>query len=289
VPSLFSTDECDFREAPSSHSDSIAEETAYLREESAMPCPLRDPSLGSTTSDATDSRSPRELRRIYTDHIEPGHAIRLPASNIMIWCNGDVYIGDFTVNTVRHGHGTLHFAAGGEYVGDWHHNEMHGVGTRRYPNGNVYVGPYSHNRREGEAGRMYFANGDMYWGNWYGNNMHGQGRYYYASGQRFEGNLVHNQRSGKGKVQRTDGALEIFQYVNDERVGKGVRFSVKCIKAWVLWKPNKAINTDQAGKVACIMERKRITIAEAVSLVYEIETASASHETDMMMACRIVH
>jgi hypothetical protein len=66
----------------------------------------------------------------------------------MIWWNGDVYQGNFS-NDERQGHGTLYFAAsssstefasddGGEYVGEWLQDQMHGSGTRRYPNGNVY-------------------------------------------------------------------------------------------------------------------------------------------------------
>ena len=199
----------------------------------------------------------------------------------MIWSNGDVYRGSF-VQDYREGHGTLSFAAphgsvhqdGGEYVGDWHKDQMHGSGTRRYPNGDVYMGDYVKGVRQGQ-GRFYYANGDLYWGSWQSNQMHGPGRYYYASGQRFEGIFQHGKRTGKGKMQRTDGTLEIFQYVNDQRVGQGVRWSVDRSKAWRLWMPsNGGRTTSHNNKTMSALQKQKMTIAEAVSLVYDIEKAA---------------
>jgi len=199
----------------------------------------------------------------------------------MTWSNGDVYTGAF-VNDQRQGHGTLVFAYGskdqGEYVGGWLDNVMHGQGTRRYPNGDVYVGEYRQGKRHGE-GRFYYANGDMYWGEWCNNNMHGPGRYYYASGQRFEGFFLNNKRTGKGKLQRTDGSLEIFQYMNDQRVGQGVRWSTDRTKAWRLWVHSSRLS--ERGS-APAYETKKITTAEAVSLVNEIEQAAATSIEELL-------
>jgi hypothetical protein len=202
----------------------------------------------------------------------------------IIWWNGDVYQGSF-VNDTREGHGTLTFGSpsgannqtedAGEYVGEWRQNQMHGSGTRRYPNGDVFMGDYENGKRQGQ-GRFYYANGDMYWGGWHNNQMHGEGRYYYASGQRFEGRFAYNKRTGKGKVQRTDGSLEIFQYVNDQRVGQGVRWSPSRAKAWRLWKP---LTRRKWGPV---LEQKRISIADAVTVVYEIGLAASNVEEDMI-------
>ena len=170
----------------------------------------------------------------------------------MVWSNGDVYRGAFVCD-MRQGHGTLTFAPpqspnnaykdGGEYVGDWYQDLMQGNGTRRY------------------------ANGDLYWGRWQNNQMHGQGRYYYASGQRFEGLFLHSKRAGKGKLQRTDGTIEIFQYVNDQRVGQGIRWSADRSKAWRLWMPSSAAK-------GAPLQKQKISIAEAVSLDYDIEQAA---------------
>ena len=198
----------------------------------------------------------------------------------MIWNNGDVFQGNFVCGQ-RQGNGTLHFASpspkvadGGEYVGEWYQDEMHGKGTRRYPNGDVYMGDYIKSVREGQ-GRFYYANGDLYWGSWEANQMHGHGRYYYATGQRFEGDFIRGKRNGKGKLQRTDGTVEIFQYVNDQRVGQGVRWSADRSMAWRLWTPrNRHVQSQSKQNNTPTMEKHRLTAAEAVSLVYEIEQAA---------------
>jgi len=200
----------------------------------------------------------------------------------MVWSNGDTYTGAF-FKDCRQGHGVLTFSSrdpsqtdGGEYVGDWKANQMHGSGTRRYPNSDVYMGEYVNGKRDGE-GRFYYANGDLYWGDWKENQMHGNGRYYYLSGQRFEGTFTSSKRNGKGKLQRVDGTLEIFQYVNDQRVGQGVRWSEDRTKAWRLWAPKTSTGQANFGSQ---MEKQSISIAEAVSLDYEIEQAALCYAKD---------
>ncbi|GAX16396.1 hypothetical protein FisN_10Hh371 [Fistulifera solaris] len=201
---------------------------------------------------------------------------------VMAWSNGDVFKGAF-VNDKRCGHGTIEFNGvnqdGGEYVGEWRDDKMHGDGTRRYPNGDMYVGNFDEGKREGE-GRFYFSNGDMYFGQWKNNQMHGPGHYYFSSGTRFEGMFLFNRRNGKGKTQGgSSGSIDIFQYINDERVGQGVRFDAKRTRAWRLVpRVNGAIR--QIGSPP--LERHRITIPEAVSLVYEIENASSSYIEDLL-------
>ncbi|GAX23103.1 hypothetical protein FisN_25Lh060 [Fistulifera solaris] len=204
----------------------------------------------------------------------------------MTWSNGDVYKGQF-VNDRRSGHGVLTFASdtqhdNGEYVGDWANDNMHGSGTRRYPNGDVYVGKYANGKREGE-GRFYFANGDLYFGEWENNQMHGSGLYYFSSGVRFEGTFLYNKRNGKGKTQNESGYIDIFQYINDERVGQGVRFNDKRTQAWRLT-PRHDGTIRQNG--AAPLERQRISVAEAVSLVYEIEQA-AQYSNDELISSRL--
>mmetsp|Transcript_23521 Transcript_23521/g.44732 ORF Transcript_23521/g.44732 Transcript_23521/m.44732 type:complete len:421 (-) Transcript_23521:164-1426(-) len=177
----------------------------------------------------------------------------------MRWANGDKYVGEFYEGT-RQGSGTLNFADSSEYVGDWWNNYMHGSGTRRFVNGDIYVGDYRYSKREG-SGRFYFTNGDLYYGNWKDDKMEGFGRYYYHSGQRFEGYFKDGRRNGKGKLQRTDGSLDLYRYEDDRRVGAGVRWSADRTKAWRL------------DLVRGSVRAKKITVAEAVSLVYQIEGA----------------
>lgn len=57
-------------------------------------------------------------------------------------------------------------------------------------------------------------------------------------------------RNGRGKYQLTDGRVEIYRYVNDSRVGDGVRWSADRKKAWKM-------NDSKA---------KRITLEEATAI-----------------------
>mmetsp|Transcript_870 Transcript_870/g.1589 ORF Transcript_870/g.1589 Transcript_870/m.1589 type:complete len:103 (+) Transcript_870:197-505(+) len=72
----------------------------------------------------------------------------------------------------------------------------------------------------------------MYVGDWKDDTIHGFGRYYYNNGHSFEGMFRNGKRNGRGKYQLTDGRVEIYRYVNDSRVGDGVRWSANRTKAW---------------------------------------------------------
>lgn len=58
-------------------------------------------------------------------------------------------------------------------------------------------------------------------------------------------------RNGRGKYQLTDGRVEIYRYVNDNRVGDGVRWSSDREKAWKM----------NGGKVV-----KRISMEDATAI-----------------------
>jgi hypothetical protein len=148
------------------------------------------------------------------------------------WANGDKYDGQFW-NGMRHGVGKLMFADGSEYDGWWRYNRMDGHGTRRFPNGNLYVGNYSDGRRNGN-GRHIFANGDQYVGIFKDDAMHGAGRYYFKNNESFEGAFNRGRKEGRGKYQWSDGTIDIIGYVNDIRAGEGVRYSADRKKAWKL-------------------------------------------------------
>lgn len=196
----------------------------------------------------------------------------------LIWSNGDVFQGSFQ-NDLRHGSGLLVFglsieqgvANKGEYVGDWYKDKMHGQGYRRYPNGDVYVGGFESGKRHGH-GCFYFSNGDGYWGQWEANFMHGKGRYYYETGLRFEGNFVRNKRFGVGKIEKEDQTLDIFQYVNDEVVGQGVRWSPDRTKAWRIWVSKNSPSKSFENFAEVKFDMRRITTAEATSILQQIQS-----------------
>ncbi|KAL3766693.1 hypothetical protein ACHAW5_006951 [Stephanodiscus triporus] len=168
---------------------------------------------------------------------------------VLKWANGDEYVGKFKDGFIE-GRGTINFHDGTEYSGQWMKNRFHGEGCRRFNNGNVYNGQYICGKRQG-LGKCYFANGDTYVGDWKKDTIHGFGKYYYSNGHRFEGMFRDGKRNGRGKYQLTDGRVEIYRYVNDCRVGSGVRWSANRKKAWLMIE-GKAI--------------KRVTSSEALAI-----------------------
>eukprot|EP00571_Detonula_confervacea_P016406 CAMPEP_0172303248 /NCGR_PEP_ID=MMETSP1058-20130122/4810_1 /TAXON_ID=83371 /ORGANISM="Detonula confervacea, Strain CCMP 353" /LENGTH=753 /DNA_ID=CAMNT_0013013989 /DNA_START=281 /DNA_END=2542 /DNA_ORIENTATION=- len=166
------------------------------------------------------------------------------------WANGDKYVGRFKDGFIE-GRGTISFHDGTEYAGQWTKNRFHGEGTRRFNNGNVYTGNYVSGKRQGQ-GKCYFANGDMYVGDWKEDTIHGFGRYYYNNGHSFEGMFRNGKRNGRGKYQLTDGRVEIYRYVNDSRVGDGVRWSANRKKAWRMndGKVTKRVSIEDAAAIA---------------------------------------
>ena len=68
----------------------------------------------------------------------------------------------------------------------------------------------------------------------------------------FEGMFRSGKRNGRGKYQLTDGRVEIYRYVNDSRVGDGVRWSANRKKAWRMndGKITKRVSTEEAAAIA---------------------------------------
>ncbi|GAX18055.1 hypothetical protein FisN_25Hh029 [Fistulifera solaris] len=259
-----------FKKAPLFQRATVAGAAYVPHEESGVMIPI-SPSQSNSSSSSSSSN----LAIYQGDYNAKGER---HGYGTITWTNGDVYKGSFVQNQ-RHGHGILVFASpdaekpdNGEYVGDWKENLMHGEGTRRYPNGDVYVGYYEQGKRHGH-GEFYYANGDTYSGPWEKNHMQGIGRYYYMSGQLFEGMFLMSKRNGKGKIERTDGSVDYFQYVDDVRVGYGVRWNGDRSLAWklALLQPFGAIRAEP------------ISLPEATLLLEELEKMCDQHVQTMML------
>ena len=82
--------------------------------------------------------------------------------------------------------GTLTFANGDKYVGEWRDNKLHGQGTETYgPQsqwaGDKYVGEHRDDKKHGQ-GTFIFSDGRKYVGEWRGDKRNGQGTEYLANG-----------------------------------------------------------------------------------------------------------
>ena len=74
--------------------------------------------------------------------------------------NGDRYIGEFE-NNLRQGFGTMIFAAGGEYTGQWHAGKKKGLAEECYANGDRYEGEFDNDERHGHGIFTYTATGTI--------------------------------------------------------------------------------------------------------------------------------
>lgn len=62
---------------------------------------------------------------------------------------------------------------------------MHGQGTLKYADGTIYEGNFAHNKRHGR-GRIRYASGEEYRGDWYNGFMTGKGTYNFQDGSVYE-------------------------------------------------------------------------------------------------------
>ena len=62
------------------------------------------------------------------------------------FANGDKYVGEYK-DAKYHGQGTYTFANGNKYVGEYKDGKYHGQGTYTFDSGNKYVGEWKDNER----------------------------------------------------------------------------------------------------------------------------------------------
>ena len=62
---------------------------------------------------------------------------------------------------------------------------MHGQGTLKYADGTVYEGNFDNNKRHGR-GRIRYASGEEYRGEWFNGFMTGYGTYNFQDGSVYE-------------------------------------------------------------------------------------------------------
>jgi len=115
---------------------SIDEDNTILRS-------IREGSNGYLRYDDGTSRNQRTSRG------KKGKIVKVkrsPGNGTMYYANGDVYMGEW-INNLRHGHGTMSYKNGDMYVGKWEKNLRHGYGTMSYKNNTFYEGQWINNKK----------------------------------------------------------------------------------------------------------------------------------------------
>jgi hypothetical protein len=123
------------------------------------------------------------------------------------YADGSKYVGEWK-DSYEHGLGTYTFSprskwAGHKYVGEFKDGKYHGQGTYTNADGSKYVGEYKNGKRHGQGTwtggpRSKWA-GDKYVGEFKDGKYHGQGTYTFADGEKIISNWYENKENGQGK------------------------------------------------------------------------------------------
>lgn len=167
-------------------------------------------------------------------------------TEIIEYENGDRYEGD-TEKGVPDGFGTLYFAMGGSYSGQWLKNNKDGWGILETVDGKMKVqnwhggklakeydyveisselgnyagGINSLGEKEG-FGIYNWKNGDEYVGEWHRGFKDGNGDYAWANGCKYSGEWKADKFNGEGTYFWADGDKYFGNWLNDMREGAGV-------------------------------------------------------------------
>ena len=98
--------------------------------------------------------------------------------------------------------GTLIYADGDKYVGEFKDDYFHGQGTYTFSNGDEYVGEFKDGKKH-RRGTYTYARGDKYVGEFKGGKYNGQGAYTFADGRVKEGIFENNKFKLSKKVKTT--------------------------------------------------------------------------------------
>jgi hypothetical protein len=127
-------------------------------------------------------------------------------SNAMV-LSGEVqeatYEGEYNAAGQREGRGTVRYADGEVYEGEWKADKMEGHGTYRAAHGDVYEGEWKADKMEGRS-TMRYADGDVYEGEYKANKKEGRGTYRFANGRAMVSRLKADAPVGKGTAWSAD-------------------------------------------------------------------------------------
>ena len=159
--------------------------------------------------------------------------------------------GARNVHGEKEGRGTMVYASGDMYQGQWQADLRYGQGKSTSATGNVYEGEWVNDQRHGH-GKYTFADGDSYEGEFVQNRKHGRGKTSKADGESYDGEYENDQRHGVGTYTYADGTVEVGRYEAGADVGQGVRWNAGRTEAWELQAGEevRSIPLDQVAQIA---------------------------------------
>jgi len=159
--------------------------------------------------------------------------------------------GERNAQGKEEGRGTMVYAFGDMYEGQWLAGEFHGQGKYTDATGDVYEGAYVEHIKQGH-GKMTEAGGDVYEGEFQKDAYHGRGKMTDADGWVYDGEWADHDRHGIGTYTHADGRVEVNCYEEGAEVGQGVRWSADRTEAWKLkdGEKGRSISLKKAAKIA---------------------------------------
>ncbi len=120
--------------------------------------------------------------------------------------------------------GTITFAKGGKYAGEFQDDKRHGRGIYTYANGDKYIGAFRDDKRNGH-GTFMFASGSKYVGEFLNGDYHGYGTFTYTSGNKYEGEYRNDKKFGQGTFTFKSGRKYVGEFRDGNFNGKGTLYA----------------------------------------------------------------
>lgn len=137
----------------------------------------------------------------------------------MHYADGLLYEGQWK-DGKRKGQGTMIFPDGSNYVGQWKDGKYNGQGIDTFPDGVKYIGQFKDGFPNGE-GTVIWPNGDKYIGQWKDGKQDGQGTMNFVNGTKYVGQFKDGVFDGQGTHTKPNGDKYVGQWKNDMPSGYG--------------------------------------------------------------------
>ena len=141
-------------------------------------------------------------------------------SGTITYADGSKYEGEFQ-NGWRNGQGIEYYKNGNpKYNGKWENDKYHGYGTYTELNGDKYTGDFQKGWRHGN-GTLTYSNGDKYTGMFNYDQFNNDGILTYANGSKYEGQFYNGKFDGDGILTYYYGTKYEGEFKNDKYHGQG--------------------------------------------------------------------
>lgn len=166
---------------------------------------------------------------------------------IMQYANGDTYSGGW-LHDQKHGIGEFYWESPArtspkKHNGNYENDVICGHGSMMYANGDTYEGEFLDGKRNGTGTYKWYQNTieKEYTGQWLAGEYHGNGTMIYSNGDKFEGEWKNNKKEGHGIYTYANGLSFEGTWENDSFYGvdglhKSIGYIVRFVDNIYAWR-----------------------------------------------------